>query len=74
MMTDARSRTPVIAGVLMSRRGQVHRNRGLLTECGLTLSPPQVDVSDLQALVHKLTVCAVCYPPANSGKGPRRAV
>ena len=62
---------PVVDGVLLSRTGQVHRNRGLITECGHALPPLRVAVSDLQALVHKLTVCTVCYPSANAHKGRR---
>lgn len=70
-MIDGRARTPVIDGVLFSRHGLVHRNRGRMTECGHHLPDRRVSVSDLQALVHKLTVCKQCYPPVTS---PKRAV
>lgn len=50
-------------GVLLSRLGEVHRDRGRLTECGNTIHPRQaVAVSHVQAVVHKLRVCHVCYP------------
>lgn len=68
-MIDGRSWTPVVDGVLFSRNGLVHRNRGRLTECGGTLPDRRVQVSDLQAHVHKLPVCTACYPPATTNKG-----
>jgi hypothetical protein len=53
---------PVVDGVMFGRYGQVHRNTGLITECGTTLPKRRVNVTALQAQVHKLPLCTACYP------------
>ena len=63
---------PVVDGVLLARRGLVHRNRGVMAECGTHLPDRRVAVSALQAQVHKLPVCTACYPPLNTRKGVSR--
>lgn len=58
-------------GVLLSRLGEVHRDRGRLTECGNTIHPRHAaTVSHVQAVVHKLRLCHVCYPTHNRHGGP----
>ena len=64
---------PVVDGVMFSRYGQVHRNTGLVTECGTALPGQRVKVSAVQAQVHKLPLCTACFPfVIKPGKKVRR--
>ncbi len=62
----------VIAGVLLTRHGEVHRRlNSQRTACGQTFLPNgAADVSTTQAVVHKLRLCHTCYPA--HGPGGRR--
>lgn len=52
----------ITSGVLLSRLGEVHKNRGRITECGTTIPARHVPVSHVQAVAHKLRLCRSCYP------------
>ncbi|HZM83816.1 MAG TPA: hypothetical protein VFC19_49490 [Candidatus Limnocylindrales bacterium] len=57
-------------GVLLSRLGEVHRQRTLhATGCAQPIPDRHATVSHAQAVVYRLPVCHVCYPPH-----PREAV
>lgn len=65
--------TPEITGgVLLSRLGDVHKNRGRITECGTRIPERYAPVSHVAAIVHKLPLCHACYPN-HHGPGGRYA-
>ena len=66
------AQVPVVDGVLFSRGGLVHRNVGLITQCGNALPERRATVNALQAQVHKLTLCTDCYPFVNKPKQETR--
>jgi hypothetical protein len=53
----------ITGGVLLSRLGEVHRRWGVrTTSCGESIPDRHATVSHVQAVVHKLRLCALCYP------------
>jgi hypothetical protein len=69
-MTDVRigrvERAPICDdGALMSPHGEVHRVTPAIRNtvyCGIGLPDRWAPVTALQALVHKIPICATCYP------------
>lgn len=60
-------------GVLWSRHGEVHQADGKhFTGCGRSIPSNRVEVSHVQAVVHKLRLCGACYPH-HQGPGGRHA-
>jgi hypothetical protein len=53
----------ITGGVLLSATGEVHRQaRPRATGCDQTIPDRHARVSHVQAVVHKLPLCSVCFP------------
>lgn len=53
----------VVDGLLLSRRGDVHRRSTTkTTSCAKEIPARHVPVSHVQAVVHKLPLCHNCFP------------
>lgn len=62
----------ITGGVLLARLGEVHRRWGTrTTSCGQSIPDRHAPVSHVQAVVHKLRLCQLCYP-AHHRDGGRR--
>ena len=69
-MSTLRFITPIRDGILLSRRGEVHRDLGGKTVCRHPIGRGHVvTVSNVQAVVFKLPLCHTCYPDQTTGRG-----